>query len=162
MSQVHRLLESAEYRARAAAPHGHLSNLLIKQSIHKAEIFHADVPNEDPKATTLPQKVTIVAREYSSELTASFRRPYTSTYRACFADDYPDLLDAAQTKSILIQHEISKTAVGIAAAMVVTSWLLLSALIGIVRKNMEAGFTVAGVGIGVMALFVAVIKGIQK
>ncbi|KAF9877464.1 hypothetical protein CkaCkLH20_05164 [Colletotrichum karsti] len=163
IAQTRQLFESAEYRASSAVPHGHLSNPFMKESIYKATISSVGVPNEDLEAAILPRNVTITAKEYSPELTAFFWRPARSKDCGPFADRYPDILiDAAQTRYILIHHEMSKTAVVIAAAILVASWLLLSALIGIVRKNMEAGFTVAGVGIGVMALFVAVLKGIQK
>ncbi|KAK2772849.1 zn 2cys6 cluster transcripitional activator [Colletotrichum kahawae] len=163
MTQMHQLFESMEYRSTSAIPRGYLSNLFIKESIYKAEISMVDVPDEDPEAATLPRKVTITARAYSPDLTAFFRRPALSEHFGSFANRYPDVLgDAAQTKFILIHHEMSKTAVGIAAALVVAFWLLLSAIVGVVRRKLETGVTVAGVGIGVMALFVAVIKGIQK
>ncbi|KAJ0287306.1 hypothetical protein COL940_002515 [Colletotrichum noveboracense] len=163
MNEIHQLFDTAEYRNSPAIPRGRVSNLFLKASIRKAEISKVGVPDEDPEAATLPRKVTITAHEYSPELTAFFRRPALRTYYGRFANRYPDVLcDAAQTKFILIHYEMSKTVVGIAAALVVAFWLIISALIGVVRRRMETGFTVAGVGIGIMALFVAVIKGIQK
>lgn len=163
MIQIHGLFQSTEYRSSSAIPRGCLSNLFLKEYIHKAEISMVDVPGEDPEAATLPRKVLITARQYSPELTAFFRRPTLSKYFGAFFNRYPDVLDdPAQTRFIFIHHETSKTAVGITAALVVAFWLLLSALIGVVRKKMETGVTVAGVCIRVMALFVAVIKGIQK
>ncbi|KAH0438196.1 hypothetical protein CcaCcLH18_03463 [Colletotrichum camelliae] len=163
MTQMNQLFESTEYRRTSAIPRDYFSNLFLKKSIYKAEISMVDVPDEDPEAATLPRKVTITARAYSHELTTFFRRPARSKYLDRFVNRYPEVVcDAAQTKFILIHHDMSKTAVGIAAALVVAFWLLLSALIGVVRKKMETGITVAGVGIGIMALFVAVIKGVQK
>ncbi|KAI8315799.1 hypothetical protein K4K59_000735 [Colletotrichum sp. SAR11_240] len=163
MNQIHQLLDSAEYRRSPAAPRGHLSNLFAKGSIHKADISAVGGSNGDPEAAIIPREVIVTVHEYSPELTAFFRRPDLSKDCGRFQDRFPDvLLNAAQPQFILIRNEMSKTAVGSAAVMMVATWLLLSALIGIVRKNMEAGFTVAGVGIGVMALFVAVMKGIQK
>ncbi|KAK1851157.1 zn 2cys6 cluster transcripitional activator [Colletotrichum chrysophilum] len=163
MDQIHQFFNTTDYRNSPAIPRGRFSNLFLKTSIRRAEISRVDVSNGDPEAATLPRKVTITADEYSPDLTAFFRRPSLSKYCDRFANRYPDVLcDAAQTKFILIHYEMSKTAVGIAAGLGVVFWLLISALIGVVRKRLETGVTVAGVGIGVMALFVAVIKGVQK
>ncbi|KAI8228099.1 hypothetical protein K4K54_002415 [Colletotrichum sp. SAR 10_86] len=163
MDQIHQLFDTIEYRNSPAIPCGRFSNVFLNTSIRKAEIWRVGVSNENHEAATLPRKVTITADEYSSELTAIFRRPVLSKDCGRFANRYPDVLcDAAQTKFILIHYEMSKTAVGIAAALVVVFWLLLSALICVVPKRPETVVTVAGVGLGVMALFVAVMKGIQK
>ncbi|KAI8204954.1 hypothetical protein K4K53_012541 [Colletotrichum sp. SAR 10_77] len=138
MDQIHQLFDTIEYRNSPAIPCGRFSNVFLNTSIRKAEIWRVGVSNENHEAATLPRKVTITADEYSSELTAIFRRPVLSKDCGRFANRYPDVLcDAAQTKFILIHYEMSKTAVGIAAALVVVFWLLLSALICVVPKRPE-------------------------